>query len=177
MTTGGWTCVLESDWDVEEAALSRDGRYLAYVVNVDGLSRLQARDLASSTEVALPPLPPGVYSRLNWAPGAHRLALVVDGPRDPEAIWTVDLAAWRARQLTRSSMAGIPQESCVEPQLVRCPSFDGLEIPGWLYVPPGARAGDRRPAVFIVHGGPETQQRPTFASMDSPAIQYLVHRG
>src|SRR3712207_4299949 len=70
---------------------------------------------------------------------------------------------------TRSSTAGIPPRSFKAPRMVRYPSFDGLEIPAVYYEPedPGA------PVVVNVHGGPESQSRPTFA----PVTQYLLGRG
>jgi len=50
-------------------------------------------------------------------------------------------------------------------------SFDGLPIPGLLYVPAGY--SDPRPAVVKVHGGPEGQARPAF----DPVVHYLISRG
>jgi dipeptidyl aminopeptidase/acylaminoacyl peptidase len=52
---------------------------------------------------------------------------------------------------------------------VRYSSFDGLEIPAVFYEPeaPGA------PVIVNVHGGPESQSRPSFA----PVTQYLLGRG
>jgi len=84
-----------------------------------------------------------------------------------------DLASGRARQVTRSSRAGIPQASFVEPELLRYPSFDGLSIAGFLYRPLTVRPGDKLHILFIVHGGPESQTQPTFG----PITQYFVNRG
>src|SRR5262249_20597236 len=47
------------DWDVEHVALSRDGRILVWTVNVDGVSRLSARDLVTGDDLAVPELPAG----------------------------------------------------------------------------------------------------------------------
>jgi len=59
----------------------------------------------------------------------------------------------------------------VRPEEVRFTSFDGTEIPGWLYLP-GGYSGPR-PAVVKVHGGPESQARPVY----DPVVQFLVSRG
>jgi len=55
---------------------------------------------------------------------------------------------------------------------VRYPTFDGRQIPAFLYLP---RDGQQHalPVVINVHGGPEGQSRPEF----DPVIQYLVARG
>jgi dipeptidyl aminopeptidase/acylaminoacyl peptidase len=59
----------------------------------------------------------------------------------------------------------------VPPDLVRVPSFDGLQVPAFVFRPRGV-AG-RHPVVVVVHGGPESQWRPSF----SPLVQYLVAGG
>jgi hypothetical protein len=47
------------DWNVEEVALSRDGRVLVWTVNVDGTSELRGRDLTTGEDLQMPPLPMG----------------------------------------------------------------------------------------------------------------------
>jgi dipeptidyl aminopeptidase/acylaminoacyl peptidase len=81
----------------------------------------------------------------------------------------MDLPDGEARQITRSSTAGIPRSSFRRPHLVRYPTFDGRKIPALLYEPDAENA----PVVVNVHGGPESQSRPAFA----PVTQYLLHRG
>jgi dipeptidyl aminopeptidase/acylaminoacyl peptidase len=55
--------------------------------------------------------------------------------------------------------------------LISYPSFDGREIPAWLYRP--RNSDGRSPVVVAIHGGPEAQERPVY----SPVYQYLVSRG
>ena len=69
-------------------------------------------------------------------------------------------------------MHGLSQDVLCEPQLMRFTSFDGLEVPFWLYVPHGAERKDL-PVVVEIHGGPEGQELATF----NPFIQYLVSEG
>src|SRR5260370_22633995 len=69
-------------------------------------------------------------------------------------------------------MGGIPRESVVEPSLVDYLTFDGREIPAFLYVPQD-RQPRGLPVVISVHGGPEGQCRPFFNAV----IQYLAARG
>ena len=66
----------------------------------------------------------------------------------------------------------VRQEDLTEPVLCRYKSFDGLEIPYWLYVPKGIPAGNLPVAVYI-HGGPESQIRRFYEE----TIQYLVSEG
>ncbi|MDP8958550.1 MAG: S9 family peptidase, partial [Actinomycetota bacterium] len=154
--------------DVESLAVG-DGTG-AMIVNQGGHSRLHLFDpstLELGREVALPM---GVGAGLHVAEGGSRLALSFSGPRHTPDVWAVDLAEGAARRLTRSSTAGIAPESFVEPELVRVDSFDGLEIPVWLYRPPGV---ERPPVLVSVHGGPEAQERPAFNAI----YQYFLARG
>ncbi len=59
------------------------------------------------------------------------------------------------------------------PELVKYKSFDGLEIPAFLYLPAGAEKGKPVPFVVNFHGGPEGQFRPGF----DRTTQYLVSQG
>jgi dipeptidyl aminopeptidase/acylaminoacyl peptidase len=56
-------------------------------------------------------------------------------------------------------------------ELVSYPTFDGREIPAWLYRPRDTSAPV--PVLLAIHGGPEAQERPVY----SPIYQYLVSRG
>ena len=59
------------------------------------------------------------------------------------------------------------------PELIKYKSFDGVEIPAFLYLPEGAKKGKPIPFVINFHGGPEGQSRPGF----STTVQYLVSQG
>ncbi len=158
-------------WDVEEVALSRDGRHLAYTVNVDGFSELRLRDTAGDNLLAIPALPRAAYTQLTWSPDGRRLAFTLNGPRFNPDIWILDVAEGHAWQVTHSARGGIPQEDLIEPTVIRYPSFDGRQIPALFFRPP-EQAGPL-PVVLEVHGGPESQRRPVW----SAAIQYLAGRG
>ncbi len=56
-----------------------------------------------------------------------------------------------------SSRKGFPAEAHVEPQLVITKAADGLEIHNQLFVPKDMAAGEKRPAIVFVHGGPVRQ--------------------
>ncbi len=59
----------------------------------------------------------------------------------------------------------------MEPELLKTRSFDGLEVPSYLYVP---KVGSSPfPLVVYLHGGPESQFRPGF----NPLIQFFLRLG
>jgi dipeptidyl aminopeptidase/acylaminoacyl peptidase len=103
-------------------------------------------------------------------------------------VWLYDLPSKKLMQITKSSRSDIPQESFVEPQLIKYKTFDGREIPAWFYKPKDINLkvvpinGAPRdypvnlkpfPVIVSVHGGPEGQERPGF----NPLYQYYLSRG
>jgi dipeptidyl aminopeptidase/acylaminoacyl peptidase len=173
--------ILDLGWDVQDIALSPDGARLAYHVNVDGYSELYVRDLKSRQTRPIR-VPAGVVSRgfvgnwndhLAWSPSGRQLAFSFTTARETQNVWIADAESGRASRLTHATQAGISAELLVDAKLVRYPTFDGREIPAFLYAPRGARPNGSRPAIVLIHGGPESQILPAF----DPTIQYFVHRG
>ncbi|HEX8320736.1 S9 family peptidase [Longimicrobium sp.] len=159
-------------WDVEQVALSPDGKFLAYTINEGGFSRLVIRDLPGQRDLGVANLPGGVVGSLEWAQAAPRLAIGVSGPGTPGDVWVYDAAAQTLSRATESTLAGLDPTGFVTPRPVQFPSFDGETIHGLLYSPPAA-AGARPPVVMMLHGGPTSQARPGF----DPVKQYLLARG
>jgi len=113
-----------------------------------------------------------VALELAWSPDAMRLAFTLAPTADAVDIWVWDTQAGTLTRATRSALGGIPRERFVAPSLVHYPTFDGRQIPAFLYRPAGATQTGL-PVVVYVHGGPESQFRPTY----NAAIQYFVSRG
>ena len=162
-------------WDVEALAVTRDGATLAMVINEDGISSLELFDVAQGWEqrhaLLAPKLPKSVVLDLTWSQDGAKLAITLSGADEPADIWIWDMAGGHIQRATLSSTGGIPRASFVAPSIVRYPSFDGRDIPAFLYQPVDARKN--LPVVISVHGGPEAQERPWF----NPIYQYLVARG
>ncbi len=169
--SGKLTYLEDDHWDVDGLAVSKDGRFMAYTLNVDGYSELKIKELsAGGRPLPSPPLPMGVVGRLTFSKRGEKLAFVFSGPRYNTDIWVWELEKERLTQVTHSSRAGIPQESFTEPQLVRYKTFDGRKIPAFLYLP---QKTGRFPVIVYIHGGPEAQERVWF----DPIFQYFLNRG
>jgi dipeptidyl aminopeptidase/acylaminoacyl peptidase len=170
--------LLEPPWDVEDLALSTDGSRMAVLINEDGYSRLEAYELTSEgrlgAAIATPSLPSGVASGLRWSPDARVLCFNFSGPRNLTDVWLADLPTGELRQLTQSDAGGIPVDALPEPELIRYKSFDGRMVPAFYYRQPSA-GGSRLPCMVLVHGGPESQSRPSLWGF--PAAAYLLSRG
>jgi len=169
--------VEEPTHDVDDVAGSTDGRVLAWLVNDNGYDRLRLRDLETGSDLPEPDLPPGSRPHLTGAEpplalsrdGSHA-ALILSTPRRPAEAWVVETATGKANPVTDSRMGGLYEDDLVDVELVSYPSFDGREIPAWLYRP---EAEGKVPVVLSIHGGPEAQEKPLY----QPLYQYLLSRG
>jgi dipeptidyl aminopeptidase/acylaminoacyl peptidase len=155
-------------WEVEKFDLAGDGRTLAYAINEGGRSKVVLRDLASGRTLAQPTTPVGVVEALQFSPDGRSLAIGIDGATQPADVWVWELGPARLTRWTYSEMGGIAPGAPVEPTLAKFSSFDGLEVPAWVYKP---RRPGKAPVIIRIHGGPEGQARPTF----SPTFQYWTN--
>ncbi len=147
-------------WDVDEFALSWDGKRIAFLTNEDGLSALHLLDTATGKELPVPKLPVGLVSGLNWHHDNQLLAFGITSAKLPGDCFSLNVASGKLERWTTSETAVNPS-GYREPELVRWKSFDGKMISGFLYAPPAKFAG-KRPVLVDIHGGPEGQSRPDF---------------
>jgi len=155
--------------EVEDMVLSSDGSKICITVNQDGFSKLWLVDTGSLNMVQLN-TPPGVISSLSWSGTGRRLAFTLSSSRLNTEIWQFDFDKDLPSRVTWSSTAGIEPGSFVEPELFHTISFDGLRIPFFLYRP---HTQPPYPTIFYIHGGPESQFRPSFNQL----VQFMVSRG
>src|SRR5215203_3859396 len=152
----------DTPWDVENLALSEDGRRLAAVFNVDGRDELRLFDSASGSELARPKVPGGQISGLKWHPKrVDELAITLNSPQSPASIFSVDTAGGAAQRWTTAGTAGVDPAGFRDAEIVRWKSFDGRIISGILTMPP-ARFTGPRPVMIAIHGGPEAQATVSF---------------
>jgi dipeptidyl aminopeptidase/acylaminoacyl peptidase len=170
---GSWEHVIEPGWDAG-AAVDWTGTHLLVVWNADGLTQAELRDphtLEVRTAVPLPGR--GVASGFRFSRDGRWLCFGYSSPLVPGDAWRYDTVTGALERLTVSPGAVDPA-SFVDAELVRFASFDGLEIPAFVFRPRDRDPADApAPVVVIIHGGPESQYRPSFA----PLTQYLVANG
>jgi dipeptidyl aminopeptidase/acylaminoacyl peptidase len=167
-----------TNWDLDSSALSEDGNMLAYTINREGFSELYIVDANNigkkSGAVKLPAQ--GIVSGLNFSKDGNKLSFSFVSAKYNSDVWTYDLQMKQLTQVTKSSRSDIPQESFIEPKLIKYKTFDNREIPAWFYEPVRRFIldGVNIPRIIVsVHGGPEGQERPGF----NPLYQYYLSRG
>jgi dipeptidyl aminopeptidase/acylaminoacyl peptidase len=157
------------DHEVESLALSRDGNRIAFTVNEDGYSRLMVWRVGSESPEKVD-VPRSVLGGLSWSNDGKKLAFSLSSSRANSDVWLYEVASQSVRRITHSSTCGIPETSFAEAEPFRFKSFDGLDVPAFLYRP---KATEPSPLLVYLHGGPESQFRPSF----NPLLQFFVRMG
>lgn len=160
----------ELPWDIEDYALSSDGRVLAYAVNEDGFSRVVVQDFVTRRALPQPELPRGVLTALDFSPDAAQLAIGMSTATSAGDIWSHDVTSGALTRWTESELGDLDATRLAEPDLIRFTSFDGLSVPAFVYRPTGASPIARLPVIIDIHGGPESQSRPGW----NPGAQYFA---
>lgn len=137
-------------------------------VNRDGFSTFLKSTGVSGRYAKIDGLPKGVY-RFDCA--GSTILLRVSAPNIPGDLYMLDIENPAPRRVFTSDYEGLDPASLILPESIRMQASDGVEVQGLLYLPPNTTA--KPPVVFMVHGGPTAQSRPSY----SASTQYLLSRG
>src|SRR4051812_2021482 len=122
--TGRFTPVApETRWDVETFDISDDGRFIAYVVNEAGVSRLKLLDTRTRKSRAVAGLPAGTAGGLEVAPWGD-IAIAMASARSPSDVYVVNPRTLAVTRWTESETGGLDPGRNVEPVLVETTSFE-----------------------------------------------------
>ena len=154
--------------DVDELALSPDGRTLAFTLDVEGGSELHLLDTRKRRHAPAKGLPHASLSELTF-PGEdpRTLFFTLSGPTLPGDVHRLDLRRGRLERWTFSELGPLDPNELVAPELGRTATGD---VPYFLYRPAGEGPF---PVVVRFRGDPEGQARPEF----SGTAQYLATEG
>ena len=148
-------------WDVDELALSYDGKTIAFVTNEDGFGVLHLLDTKTRKEKPVPALPKGVITGISWHKNSRDLGFNLSSARSSSDVYSLDVQTGEVERWTFSETGGLNTANFPEPELIHWKTWDGRMISGFLYQPPAKFTG-KRPVIINIHGGPEGQFRPSF---------------
>eukprot|EP00392_Amoebophrya_sp_AT5.2_P011451 g11528.t1 len=206
----GYAVPTPVNWDVEDIVVSdfgdlvvvynEDGVSTVYHGKLDnslaGLERISvavSNILAQSLrKVQLQGLALGIIGRCEFRPGSRFFAFSYAQATGPNDVFSIDFGdssavdeqggdhVVRPVRWTKSEVGGLDSKNFVAPSLIRYKSFDGLEIPAFVYYPSTRKTSKQGensdtktkkvPVIIHPHGGPEGQHRPRFAAI----YQYLA---
>ena len=180
--SGGEPSVLTStDGMIEDAtsvALSKDGGHtLYYCTNATDIERRHIwavstsggmpRRVSSGSGIETYPQP--------LASGAS-LAVISFDARTPASIAIVPTAGGAPRRIFPTLGAAFPTAKHVVPEVVATKAADGLALSNTLFLPKDMKAGEKRPALIFVHGGPRRQMMPGYHYMQFYHWAYAVNQ-
>ncbi len=171
--------------NVSSATWTEESPYTYFTINQDGYSTISRAvftlsGISELSEIELPHK--GVITSgddrsftkgITLSPKGNYLAVTLSSPTNTSNIWVIDVESEERFQVTKAEMSGLNQSQFVDATLNKFKSFDGIEIPYFQYIPVGKKPKKGWPAIFIIHGGPEAQVRPTFIS----TIQFFLSAG
>ena len=171
--TGEKEVLFETNWDVMYSYLSENEKYRVIAINEDGKNTLFIKDLVNNSDVYFPEIPDGDIKGASFSESEKRIRLTIGTSKSPNNIYVYDMGSKELKKLTETLNPEINANDLVAAEVVRYPSFDGLEIPAINYKPLDATKKNKVPALVWVHGGPGGQSRTGYSSL----IQYLVNHG
>lgn len=158
--------------DKEEFSLLRYGKkdQVLYIVGSYGMEdRLYRYDLKTGEAKQLN-LPASVVEKLTVADSGNLYILARSATR-PNNIYRSADGGMTWEELTRCRVPGISEADLVEPEIVKYPSFDGLEIEALFFRAKGEKANGH--VILWPHGGPQAAERKMFRAL----FQLLLSRG
>lgn len=158
-------------WDVDEFQQSWDGKWIAYLSNEDGISKLHLLDATTREERPVPKLPVGLIGGLIWHRNNRDLGFGMTTAKAPGDCYSLDVNMGKVERWTTSETA-VNTSGLQDAELVRWKTFDGRTISGFLYRPPAKFTG-KRPLLIEIHGGPEGQWRPGFLGSENYYLNEL----
>ncbi|MEQ8671895.1 MAG: S9 family peptidase [Aggregatilineales bacterium] len=172
LIAGDWKWFYTVDYDVERLLVLQERKQVLIFINVGGRTELKALTLEGE-EVEVAELPVGVVQNASPSPDSSKIVLNYTTAKSASNIYEFDLETGDLLPLSQSMVGGIDPDHMIDPELIHYETFDGQQIPAWLYIP--KTRGDIFPVLLSIHGGPETQERPVYNY--SGMYQYLLNRG
>jgi dipeptidyl aminopeptidase/acylaminoacyl peptidase len=154
--------------DISDIEWSPDAKQIACTVDRNGSFDLCLVDAGSGAVTELR-AGLGYHSRPQWTPDGKSLTFEYESPLQPPDLYRIELAGKQVTQLTFSNPPALAHNELVMPERVSYKSFDGLEIPAFLYRP----RKPNRAAILHPHGGPSS----LYAAEWDILAQYLVAKG
>jgi pimeloyl-ACP methyl ester carboxylesterase len=177
--------VHEGEGELYDLKHLQDDRYLLRY-NIDGCSwayegvfdEAALRFQAGRVICGQGKLSHGVLQSIHYEKASGDYALAFSAATSPTQIYTVEGKDKQTIQHTQERILGIPEHLLSTGEDASYTSHDGLRISARLYMPAKELGfAGKRPVVFYIHGGPQSQERPDFAWFSMPLIQFLTLHG
>jgi len=154
--------------DVFQFEWSPSGRQLAVIFNRNGALDLSLIDVETGSIIDLR-VGKGMHSNPNWSKDGSLITFEYESPLLPPDLYRMDLSSKEITQLTFSNPPAMQKNGKITPEIICYKSFDGLEIPAFLYKPEKSNGA----AIVYPHGGPKDQ----YGFIWDELAQYFTAKG
>lgn len=165
-TTDGLINDSVADRTFVTTAVSRDGKTFYYCTNAKDIEKRHIwavptsggtpRQISTDDGVEVSPTP---------LPSGKQMAVLYFNAAQPASIGIVPTDGGATKIVYPTLPKDFPKSAHVTPEIVITHAADGLEIHNQLFLPKDLKAGDKRPAIVFVHGGPSRQMLPAYHYM------------
>lgn len=159
-------------WDVGGVTINKKRTKLLFGVNENGYSKMYLLNTNDNKFFELKNMPVGIFNAAEFNPvNDNELGLTISTAQTPGDIFTYSITDEQLTQWTFSEVGGLNTSTFTVPTLIEYPTFDKLKngkqrfIPAFYYKP--KNVSGKIPVVITIHGGPESQTRPSFSSFNS----------
>ena len=150
LTTTGQD-VSQFDWspngDQLVAILNRNGAFDLILIALSQHGETESGSIVDLRSGA------GIHSNPNWSRDGTFITYEYESPLLPPDLYRIDVQNRQVAQLTFSNPPAMQKNKLVLPDIVSYKSYDGLEIPAFLYHPTKSNGA----AILYPHGGPKDQ--------------------
>ncbi len=178
-------------WNVSEIQIGPEieGKYrVAFTVNENGASGLYLLFVGRNEKsgammfyqsLQKVKLPLGIVDSMRFSPNGKHLGFTFSQPNGPSDAYSLSLETYEGPkkegepvegpQMTRwtySEVGGLNPDLFIAPERIEFATFDGKKIPAYYFEPENTAKGQKIPVIVNIHGGPESQYRPYFSSLD-----------
>lgn len=164
-------------YEVEAAALSKDGAEVLVVSNAGDIDRRRISRVGPSGPSTLTHITEA--GLLEWGAQSTSdggIAFVRADAKWPGRVF-VKTAAGEVRNVSGSLVpASFPASQLVAPTTVTFSATDGMKIPAQLFLPREHKAGEKRPALIFTHGGSRRQMLLGWHYMDYYHQTYAMNQ-
>jgi len=176
------TSLTPQDGQIETSSYSPDGKYLYYGTNATDIEH---------RHIWRVPVAGGAPEQVTRGEGIEhdpvvlpsgKIAVLSADYRRPQSVAVFPAASAAAMDASAQRVLypvltkDFPTDAHVKPEIVITKAADGMEIHNQLFLPKDLRAGERRPAIVFVHGGPVRQMLPGYHYMEVYHLFYGVNQ-
>jgi len=123
--------------------------------------------------IDLPEFSDAQMTNVKLSKSEKSLSFLLNSSTSPNHLCVLNLFNTEYTKVIDTLNPAMHPDDLVEAEVVRYPSFDGLQIPAVLYKPKNMKKGEKIPAIVWVHGGPGGQSRIDYHAQ----FQFLAHHG